>query len=225
MKYPGHAEGRERHPYDCFRSPIRWAHGVLAVLGVSVCALLVLSGGGGHPPPIVLVPVVVPVWVLGHLALWIIRRLLIRGRESARRSGSGSLPWPPGLVAAGLGTGAVFLMGSAQLAISAVLLRPYPYRGLMWIVMVVVWAFHSVCFFGLLRRRAWSRLLLAGLCSAWALYRVWQVVERYVRGVRISPLKLLVALTLVGLFTLFGYHFISSRRVREFLSIAGDSQA
>ncbi len=205
------------------RSSVRWAHGVWAVLGVSVCALLVFSGGG-HPPPIVLVPVVVPVWLLGHLLLWIIRRLLIRGRRSAGGSESGLLAWPPGLVAACLGTGAVFLVGSAQLVISAVLLRPYPYRGWVWIAMLVVWAVHSLCFLGLLLRRAWSRLLLAGLCSTWALYLAWQIVERLVRVGRLSPEEILVALTLVGLFTLFGYHFISSQRVREFLTLDGDSQ-
>jgi hypothetical protein len=202
---------------DDWRIPFRWVHGIWALFWLVACALLILTGGG-HPPPIVLLPVALVVWLIGHAALGVLRWLATRGRRGATRHGIDSLSWPPGVALASLGTGAVFLLGSFLLVVSAVLQRPYPFRGSLSTVMLVVWACHSGSFVGLLLRRSWSRLLFAGLCFAWTVFLAWQAVTGLAGG-RVEPLGLLLALTLGSLLTVLGLHFVSSRRVREFLGI------
>ncbi len=58
------------------------AHGVWGVIGFSSCLLLALAGGG-HPAPIMCVPEAAAVWALGHGAVWIVARIVARGRRSA----------------------------------------------------------------------------------------------------------------------------------------------
>ena len=48
------------------RRPFWFAHLIWAVLGLSGCALLIFAGGEGHPPAIILLPVALVVWALGH---------------------------------------------------------------------------------------------------------------------------------------------------------------
>jgi hypothetical protein len=203
--------------FDDWRTPFRWVHGIWALFWLVACTLLVFTGGG-HPPPIILLPVALAVWLMGHAALGVLRWLAARGRRAATRHGIESLSWPPGVALATLGTGAVFFLGLLLLAVSAVQQRPYPFRGSLWTVMLVVWACHSVSFVGLLLRRSWSRVLFAGLCFAWTVYLAWQVVTGLAGG-RVEVLGLLFALTLGSLLTVLAYHLLSSRRVREFLGI------
>ena len=49
--------------------------------------------GGGHPPPIIFLPVVVAVWVAGHLALGGVGWLARRGAEAGGSPGTGSNEW------------------------------------------------------------------------------------------------------------------------------------
>ena len=46
----------------------------MGALAAAVCLILVFSSGG-HPPVAILLPVVIPLWIVGHGAIWGIRRL------------------------------------------------------------------------------------------------------------------------------------------------------
>ena len=58
----------------------RILHIVWAILGVIACAILVTSKGG-HPPAIILLPVALIFWAVGHLLLWIISKIFARGKK------------------------------------------------------------------------------------------------------------------------------------------------
>lgn len=199
------------------RAPFRWAHIMWAGLAGVACTLLIV-GGGGHPPPIILVPVVGVVWVVGHIALWGVRRLAVKGRVLGSNSEGEARSWPPGLIIAVIGTGAASSLGLLQLVITVLLRGRYPFRDAFWTIMMIAWLAHGTCFSGLLLRRAWSQWTAAMLCAGWALLLGWQLLEAMLRGSRINPAEFLLAVALVALLTALGYHLLTSKRIQTFFS-------
>jgi len=198
------------------RRPFRWAHVFWAVLGGSVCILLVVAGGG-HPPPMIFVPVVVAVWVTGHIALWGVRWLAFKGQVWTSRAGGATVSWPPGLIVALIGTGGASSVGLLQVVVTALLRKTYPFHDALWTVMMIIWLVHGACFAGLLLRRAWSQWTASLLSAGWALLLAWQIVETVVRGYRINPMEILIAIGLASLLMSLGYHLLASKRIRAFL--------
>jgi hypothetical protein len=199
------------------RAPFRWAHIVWAVLAGGVCILLIV-GGGGHPPPIIFVPVVGVVWVVGHIALWGVRWLAVKGRALGSNSDGEARSWPPGLIIALMGTGAASSLGLLQLLITRFLRERYPFRDAFWTIMMIAWLAHGICFAGLLLRRAWSQWTSATLCIGWALLLAWQILEAMLRGSRINPAEFLLAVALVALLTALGYHLLMFKRIQAFFA-------
>ena len=197
------------------RRLFRWAHMIWAILAGAVCVLLIV-GGGGHPPPIIFVPVVGVVWVAGHIALWGVRRLAVAGKVRASNAQGEAPSWPPGLVIALIGTGAISFLGLLQLVISAVLSARYPFRGALWPMALTIWMAHAACFTGLLLRRPWSRWATAMFSAGWALLLAWQILEHVFRASRINPTELLIAIGLAALPTWLGYHMLTSERIQAF---------
>lgn len=198
------------------RRPFRWAHTIWALLAGSVCILLIV-GGGGHPPPMILVPVVGAVWVTGHIAFWGVRWLAFKGQVWASRAGGATVSFPPGLIVALIGTGAASSLGLLQLVVTVLLRRLYPFHGALWTIMMMIWLVHGACFTGLLLRRTWSRWTVSLLSGGWALLLAWQVLETVVRGYRINPMEILIAIGLASLLMSLGYHLLASERIRSFL--------
>ncbi len=198
------------------RRPFRVGHLVWAVLCVAACAVLIFAGGEGHPPAIILLPVVLAVWAVGHGGMWIVRRLAVRGRS--RVEGGVALSWPPGLILAAIGTGFTSTVGVLLLFASLFQWKGERLLDPLWLTMVAIWVAHNVCFAGLLLRRTWSRLFAALLSFGWAALLGFQIVEHWVRASPIKAPELALMIVLISIGVLFGWHLATSPRIRAFLA-------
>ena len=195
----------------------RFAHLAWLALGISISVLLVF-GGEGHPPPLVFLPLVLLLWVLGHLGIWGAGRLAAKGRRAASGTAGGRGSWPAGLRLALLATGIGASIGVLQAAVSLYLGRWYPYRDAgLWSVMIVVWVLHGGCFVGLLLRRRWSRILCLLLASAWALLLASRIIDSLVHDTRVEIFPLLTLSGLMAALLVLVRQFAASERVKSFL--------
>lgn len=64
-----------------------------AIIGAGACILLATLKGG-HPPGLVFVPVAAAIWVVGHVLLWLIYKLAIRGKRSSDNKNIAEGKWP-----------------------------------------------------------------------------------------------------------------------------------
>lgn len=200
-----------------FGTRIGLAHTIWALLGASLCVLLVAGGGSGHPPAIILLPVVLAMWCAGHLIIWGIGRLAALGRASNRKTNGEAAAWPPELIIILIGTGLAGCSGLLQLAGLVVPGGLYLIEGRLWTFTMAVSLVHAVCFVALLLRRSWSRWASALLCAGWAALALRQLYEQIVHGHWTSPAEYAVLFTGIGLAAFLTYRVLSSRRVKAFL--------
>jgi uncharacterized membrane protein YbhN (UPF0104 family) len=119
----------------------RVAHAVWAALAVLV-SLLLIFGGKGHPPPIILLPLVIIVWVVGHFAVWGVEWLAVKGRRGASGTEREGKSWPVGLKLALVGTGIGAAVGMLQIVVTAFLGKMYPFHdATLWTIMMAMWCF------------------------------------------------------------------------------------
>ena len=203
------------------RRPFRFAHLLWALLGVGASAFLIFFGGEGHPPGIVLLPVVWVVWAVGHGGLWLVRRLAVRGRSGAVSAGGAILSWPPGLIMAAIGTGATTAIGLIPLLSNVIQSREGRFLDPLWLMMTAIWVAHGVCLAALLLRWTWSGIYTALLCFGWAALLGVQIVDHLIRGARIEIGELVIAGVLIVIGVLFGWHLVTSRRIKDFLAPRG----
>lgn len=195
----------------------RWAHLLWAVLSGSVCVLLVFAKGG-HPPPIVLVPLAAAVWLTVHVALLLGHRLWLRGVERASPASADSPSWPPVLVALLAVTSAAAALGLLQLIVSLLLARAWPFRGIVWGLMMLVWMLHGAGAAGLLLRRRWSLWVVAVLFVGWAVALVWAAVEPALLGYP-QPAQIILACTAAVLLAGMAAGLLRSKSIRAFLAL------
>ena len=173
---------------------LRVLHAAWGALGVASSAVLVFAGGG-HPPLIIFLPVVVAVWIAGHLALvgagWVARR------GAAAVVGSDAGKWSVPLRIAVVACGLASLVGLIQLVVSALLREPYPFRGGLWWMTTVIWVLHGACLVGLLLLRPWARWFAALLSFGWGALMAWQVVDHLWYGRPVDPLDFSIAMAIV----------------------------
>jgi len=195
----------------------RFAQVAWAVFALSVSGILIFSGGG-HPPPIVLLPLVIVIWIVGHIAIWGIAALAAHGRRYgpvAQRE----RPWPTGLKLALIGTAIGAFVGILQACGTVFLGKLYPYRdATLWTTMMTVWLFHGACFLGLLLRRPWSRMLSTLVVFGWALLSIWQIADHLLRGQRVDIAGLMILGTATVFLILFGVYLATSSSVKSFLN-------
>ena len=130
----------------------RILHSVWAIVGVIACAILVTSKGG-HPPAIILLPVALIFWVVGHLLLWIISKLFARGKKLAVpretnteikaetdidiKAETETKKWPLSLIILAVFLGGVFVFGAMAIILLIVLnndwLRKMPVMLALWL--------------------------------------------------------------------------------------------
>jgi hypothetical protein len=192
------------------------AHGVWAAVGVVVCLLLVLTGRGGHPPAIILLPVVLAGWAVGHCLIWGALRLAAADRLAGAGT-AGHEAWPPGLQVVLVGTAAAALAGVVQIVGSVLTGGWYPFQQAgEWAAMLLVWLVHAACFAALLLRRRSARPLSAALVFGWAALMGVQVAQHFQSGSSDTG-GLLIAVVLMASLLLFAFYLASSKKVRSFL--------
>lgn len=203
-----HTQGR--------RSGGRGAHAAWALVCIGLALALVIGGRGGHPPAIVLLPIVLAAWAVGHGLIWATLRLAQAGRRE-RADASGDPRWPLPLRLTAVGTAVAALVGVVQLLGTVATGEWYPFRHPgEWAAMLVVWLAHGTCFAGLLLRRRWSRHGCAALCAGWAALLGLQAVDGF-RSNAADVAGLLVAGALVVLLLLLGTYLVLSSKVRAVL--------
>jgi len=192
------------------------AHGVWAAACVGVCLLLIFTGGRGHPPAVILLPLVLVAWAVGHCLLWGALRLAAAGQRTPADPAEAQ-PWPPGLRVAVVCTAAAALLGVVQVIGTVFRGNWYPFNepGL-WSALLLVWFIHAVCFAALLLRRRSSRLLSAALAFGWAALLGLQVVEHFRRGASDTS-GLLIAMAIMVSLLAFGSYLVVSTKVKSFL--------
>lgn len=201
------------------QSSRRVAHAVWAALCIVACLLLVVNGRQGHPPAIILLPVVLLAWAVGHGFIWGAQRLADRGRRMAAPTVTNGQRWPLALRLAAIGTGSAALVGAAQVVGTLFKGSWYPFNDAgIWWAMLAVWVVHAACLAGLLLRKGWSRLLSATLAFGWAALLGSQVAEHLGPGTSSDTTGALIAIALMVVLVLLGYYIASSSRTRSFLS-------
>lgn len=195
---------------------VRAAHAVWAAVGVIACLLLVLTGRRGHPPAIILLPLVLVAWAVGHGLIWGAMRLAAAGRRGDATAANGQA-WPFGLRVAVVCTAAAAVVGVVQIVGTVMTGRWYPFQHAgEWAALLLVWMVHAACFAALLLRRSWSRLLSAALAFGWAALLGINVAENLTRGASSDITGTLVAVALVVSLVLLGAHLASSSKARSF---------
>jgi hypothetical protein len=194
----------------------RAAHGVWATVGVVVCLLLVLTGREGHPPAIILLPVVLAAWAVGHSLIWGALRLAAAGRRAGAHTADRE-SWPLGLKVVLVGTAAAALVGVVQIVGTALTGSWYPFQQAgEWAAMLLVWLLHAACCAALLLRRRSARPLSAALAFGWAALMGVQVAQHFQSGSS-DTAGLLIVVVLMASLLLFASYLASSKKVRSFL--------
>ncbi len=169
----------------------------------------------GHPPGIVFAPVALAIWLLGHALLWLIRRMAIRGRSRATKIQAAHDKWPPTLIVLAVSCGVVFIFGSFALVLKILFDRDWPPGVSM---LLAVWVTSSVCFFGILLRRNWSRIIAGAGLLAVAVILLYEMIASSVRGYANSTTELLTGSAIFVALLLIGQHVVRSRRIKDFFA-------
>jgi hypothetical protein len=198
----------------------RILHIVWAILGVIASAILVTSKGG-HPPAIILLPVVLIFWVVGHLLLWIISKLFARGKklevnietDTEIKAETDVKKWPLSLIILAVFLGGVFVFGAMAIILHMVLendrLRKMP-------VLLALWLPPSLCFIGILLQKSWSRVFVGWWFIALAMIFFYQIAGSAMQG-RTNSISEWIIVVAISLFTLFlGQHFLRSPKIKVF---------
>ena len=193
----------------------RWLHGVWAAMGAIACVLLALAKG--HPPGLVFIPFAVAAWALGHGALWLIRRLLIRSERFVQQNGTATGSWPPFLVLLAICFGVVFVAGLILIAWKLVF-GGLGVGGLM--ILLVVCAPPSLCFLGILLRKNWARLLASTFFFVVAGFLVFEAASTVMRGRRLPLDEWLAVFAIIFLLAALGLYLLLSRRIKAFFGQA-----
>jgi len=192
-------------------------HGVWAIIGAGSCILLA-SAKGGHPPGLVFVPVAAAIWLAGHLLLWMSHRLAIRGKslEESRNIASGK--WPLTIIFLVLVFGVIFIFGLFGI-IWQVLFERDSLRELA--IPLLYWIPSSICFFGILLRQDWSRILAGSGLLLLAAILLFEMAASAMRAYRNTITEWVMVIAIVILLVLFGQYVLRSEKINAFYSGGG----
>ncbi len=190
----------------------RILHIVWAILGVIACVIFITSKGG-HPPAIVLLPIALIFWVVGHVLLWIISKLFARGKKSEVRTKSDVKKWPLFLIILAVFLGGVFIFGSMAIILLIVLendwLSDMP-------AILALWLPPSLCFIGILLHKSWSRVLAGWGFIGVAMIILYQLVESTLRNSTASVTEWVIAIAILIFTLLIGQHILRSPKIKTF---------
>ena len=199
---------------DYLKNVFRGLHIVWAILGAGICILLA-TAKGGHPPGLVFVPVAAVIWLAGHVVLWVSRKLAIRGRHLAENRNIASGKWPLPIILLGLFFGIVFFFGVLGISWQVFIERD-GLRGLG--VPLAYWVPSSLCFFGILLRQDWSRILAGSGFIIVGVILLYEMIASFTRGYRNSATEWVMVIVIFILLTLFGYYILRSSSIKAFYS-------
>ena len=190
----------------------RVLHIVWAILGVIACVILVTSKGG-HPPAIILLPIALIFWVVGHILLWIISKLFARGKKLEVRTEGDVKKWPLSLIILAVFLGGVFIFGSMAIILLIVLendwLSDMP-------AILALWLPPSLCFIGILLHKSWSRVLAGWGFIGVAMIILYQLVESALRNSTASVTEWVIAIAILIFTLVIGQHILRSPKIKAF---------
>ncbi len=199
---------------DYLKNIFRWLHIVWAVIGAGICILLA-TATGGHPPGLVFVPIAAAIWVAGHVLLLVSRKLAIRGKYLADTRNNVGGNWPPILISLVIIFGVVFIFGLFWIVWQVLFERDWM-RELA--VPLAFWIPSSLCFFGILLRQNWSRILVGSGFIVVGVILLYEMIASFMRGYRNSTTEWVMVITLFILLVLFGMYILRSSKIKTFLS-------
>lgn len=198
---------------DYLKNVFRWLHIAWAIIGASACVLLATAKG--HPPGLVFVPIAAAIWLVGHAVLWVSRKLAIRGKHLTDHSNIATGNWPLTLIVLVFLFGIIFIFGLFGIVWQILSERNW-LRELA--IPLAVWIPSSLCFFGILLRQDWSRILAGSGFIVVAAILLYEMIASFMRGYRNSNTEWLIAIVLFILLVLFGQYILRSSRIKTFYS-------
>lgn len=199
---------------DYLKNVFRWLHIVWGIVGASVCILLA-TATGGHPPGLVFVPIAAAIWIAGHVLLWVSHRLAIRGKYLADNTNISPAKWPPTIIFLVFLFGIVFIFGLFWIIWQVLFERDW-LRELA--IPLAVWIPSSICFFGILLRQDWSRILAGSGFIIVAVILQFEMLASFMRGYRNSTSDWLIVIGIFVVLILFGQHILRSSIIKAFYS-------
>ena len=190
----------------------RWLHVAWATIGAGVCLLLAFATGG-HPPGIVFVPVAAVIWLAGHLLLWASRKLAVRGKNRADKRSAVSGKWPATMILLVLICGVVFIVGF--FAITWQVIFEHNWRRQIGIP-VLIWIPSSLCFFGILLRQDWSRILAGSGLIFLAVILLYEMIMSLMRGYQNPITEWVFVIVIFGVLVFFGQYILRSSSIKKF---------
>ena len=183
-----------------------------ALIGAGVCAVLA-TATGGHPPGIIFVPVAAVIWLGGHVLLWGSHKLAARGRDLAAGDNAPPGNWPPMIILLAFAFGIVFVFGFFSLVWQLLFERHWQ-RGMF--VPLAFWIPSSMCFFGILLRKDWSRILAGSGFIVVASVLLYEMIASLVRGYRNPMTEWVAAIAVFIVLVIFGLYVLRSAKVKAY---------
>ncbi len=199
------------------KNVFRWMHGVWAIIGAGSCIFLA-TAKGGHPPGLVFVPVAAVIWLAGHSLLWVSHKLAIRGRRLAESRNIASGKWPLAIIFLVLVFGVIFIFGLFGIIWQVIFERD---ALLELVIPVSYWIPSSICFFGILLRQDWSRILAGSGFLLLAAILLFEMVASAMRAYRNSITEWAMVIVIFILLVLFGQYVLRSEKIKAFYSGGG----
>jgi len=194
------------------------AHTAWAVLVVVVYLFMIFKPSPGLPIFIALLPLVILIWVVGHLAILGVAWIVVKGSRVAIKTGSQARSRPVGLALAVIGTGILTFVGVFQILMTVYQGKLYPYHyANLWTTMLVIKLFHAACFVGLLLRQQWSRLASALLAIGWAVLMASQIAGHLPLSSSSDIADLMIAFGIMVSLFILGIYLVVSRKAKSFM--------
>jgi len=193
-------------------------HITWAALVAVVTLLMIFTPTTGPPIFFALLPLVILIWVVGHLAIWGVTWIVVKGRRVAIETGSQVRSRPIGLTLAVIGTGILTFVGLFQILMTVYQGKLYPYHyANLWTTMLVIKLVHAACFVGLLLRQQWSRLASALLAIGWAVLMASQIAGHLPLSASSDIADLMIAFGIMVSLIFLGMNLIVSRKAKSFM--------
>ena len=147
--------------------------------------------------------------------LWLSHRLAIRGKSLAESRNTASGKWPLAIIFLVLVFGGIFIFGLFGIIWQVLFERDW-LRELA--IPLSYWIPSSICFFGILLRQDWSRILAGSGFLLLAAILLFEMAASAMRAYRNSITEWLMVIAIFILLVLFGQYVLRSEKIKAFYS-------